>query len=271
MNLLQRSLQDPKVLLRLNAFFLSSFGWIAFGVLYGIIGLWSVDLTPQFLKLPLTSRDLVVGLVEFIKGVPPIHTFFTVVYYLGFAGSIALMIAYLLLYMRDLEASDRLLARYLLAYAVAGLVYLIAHIHAPHIVYNLPGYTSSNTLLTRQEFVLPSLHNTFIMINIITLWKYRNRLGGKVLILTNSLISFATVFLGHHWIYDVIVGFFLGIAVSKVSWEWSTMISEVVYKWEVSSLQRITVFNLFLVVIVLIVATDPARVLAIFRGLLGAP
>jgi len=59
--------------------------------------------------------------------------------------------------------------------------------------------------------------------------------------------------------------------VSKVSWEWSTMISEVVYKWEVSSLQRITVFNLFLVVIVLIVATDPARVLAIFRGLLGAP
>ncbi len=33
MNLLQRRLQDPEVLVRLNAFFLSYFGWIAFGVL----------------------------------------------------------------------------------------------------------------------------------------------------------------------------------------------------------------------------------------------
>ncbi|WP_148882041.1 phosphatase PAP2 family protein [Thermococcus aciditolerans] len=271
MNMLQRRLEDPEVLVRLNAFFLSYFGWVAFGVLYGVIGRWSVDLTPQFLRLPLTSRDLVVGLVEFTKGVPPLHALFTVVYYLGFAGSIALIVAYLLLYLRDLEASDRLLARYLMAYAVAGSIYLIAHIYAPHIVYNLPGYTSDNTLLTRQEFVLPSLHNTFIMINIITLWKYRKRLGGKVLILTNSLIPFATVFLGHHWIYDVLTGFLLGIAVSRTSWEWGARISAGIYRWEVSSLQRVTVLNFLLAVIVLIVAADPARALAIFGGLLGGP
>jgi len=271
MNLLQHRLRDPEVLLRLNAFFLSYFGWIAFGVLYGIIGRWSRDLTLQFLGLPLTSRDLVVGLLEFTKSVPPLHTLFTVVYYLGFTGSIALTIAYLLLYLRDLEASDRLLVRYMLAYAIAGLIYLIAHIHAPHVVYNLPGYTSTNTLLTRQEFVLPSLHNTIIAINIITLWSYRKHPGGRALILMNSLIPFATVFLGHHWVYDVITGFLLGIGASKVSWGWGARIPGVIYRWEVSSLQRVTVFNLIIAVIVLIVAIDPTRATAIFEGLLGSP
>ncbi|WP_232461795.1 hypothetical protein [Thermococcus pacificus] len=138
MNLLQERLRDPDVLIRLNAFFLSYFGWVAFGVIYGVIGRWSVDFTQQFLRLPFTSRDFVVGLVEFTKDTPPLYALFNAVYYLGFAGSIALIVAYLLLYLRDLNSSDQLLARYLTAYAVAGAVYLVVHIYAPHIVYNLP-------------------------------------------------------------------------------------------------------------------------------------
>ena len=271
MNLLKERLRDPDVLIRLNAFFLSYFGWVAFGVLYGVIGRWSIDFTQQFLRLPFTSRDLVVGLVEFTKDIPPLYALFNVVYYLGFAGSIALIVAYLLLYLKDLYTSDQLLVRYLMAYAVAGAIYLVAHIYAPHIVYNLPGYTSENTLLTRQEFVLPSLHNAFVTINIIALWKYRRRLGGKALIFINTLIPFATVFLGHHWVYDVLTGILLGAAVSKVSLGWSTNISERIYRLEVSSLQRVTVFNFLLALIVLIVAANPQRALEVIGGMLGTP
>ncbi|ASJ09252.1 phosphoesterase [Thermococcus siculi] len=271
MNLLHERLRDPDVLIRLNAFFLSYFGWVIFGVAYGTLGRWSVDLTQQFLRLPFTSRELVVGLVEFTKSIPPLYSLFTTVYYLGFAGSIALVVIYLLLYRRDLESSDQLLARYLLAYGIAGTIYLVAHIYAPHIVYNLPGYTSENTLLTRQEFVLPSLHNTFITINIITLWRYRKRLGGKALIFINTLIPFATVFLGHHWVYDVLAGIALGALVSRFSWGWSATLSGRIYQLEVSSLQRVTVFNFLLGIIVLIIAANPERALEVLGGMLGAP
>jgi membrane-associated phospholipid phosphatase len=271
MGLLQQRLGDPNVLIRLNAFILSYFGWVAFGVLYGVIGRWSVDLTGQFLRLPLTSRELVMGLVNFTKSVPPLYALFNTVYYLGFAGSIALIVAYLLLYLHDLESSDQLLARYLMAYAVAGSLSLVFHVYAPHIVYNLPGYTSGNTLLTRQEFVLPSLHNTFATINIITLWRYRRKLGGKALIFINTLIPFATVFLGHHWAYDILTGILLGIAVSRVSRGWSARISEEIYRLEVSSLQRLTIFNVLLALIVLVIAANPRMAVEVFGGILEAP
>ena len=271
MNLLRRHLQDPGVLVRLNAFLLSYFGWIAFGVLYGIIGRWSVDMTSEFLRLPLTSRELVVALVEFTKAVPPLYSLFTVVYYLGFSGSIAFAVAYLLVYKKDLKASDELFISYLMAYTIAGAIYLLFHIYAPHIVYHLPGYISDNTLLTRQEFVLPSLHNTIITINIVTLWRYRRELGGKLLILVNTLIPFATVFLGHHWVYDVLAGFLLGAVISKVTTGRETRLPETIYSWEVASLKKVTVVNFLLAVLVLIVAADPERWVEILNGLLPTP
>ncbi|NJE04567.1 phosphoesterase [Thermococcus sp. M36] len=271
MDTLRQRLHDPAVLLRLNAFLMSYFGWIAFGIIYGYLGRWSIDFTGSFLELPLTSRDLVLGLVELTKSVPFLDPLFSAVYYLGFSGSIALTVAYLLLYKRDLEGSDELFLRYLGAYAVAGVVYLVAHVHAPHMVYGMPGYTSVNTLLTRQEFVLPSLHNTFVAIHIITLWKYRKSPSGRALIGMNTMIPFATVLLGHHWIYDVVTGFLLGIAVSRFTEGRHTDIPEVLYGIEVRSLRRITVFNLLLAILVLIVAVDPERWHELVTGILQNP
>ena len=271
MKTLQQRLHDPEVLVRLNAFFLSYFGWIAFGILYGVIGRWSVDLTPELLRLPLTSREFVVGLVEATKSVPALYALFSGVYYLGFSGSIALAVLYLLIYKRDLEASDELLLRYLMGYAVAGAVYLVLHVYAPHVVYNLPGYLSKNTLLTRQEFVLPSLHNTVITVNMITLWKYRRELGAKALILINSLIPFATVLLGHHWVYDVLTGVFLGLIISKATAGRSTKLPETLYRLEIAPLRRATFVNFILAVVVLILAADPDRWLNLINSILVVP
>ncbi len=185
------------------------------------------------------------------------------------------MVAYLLIYKRDLRASDELFIRYLGgAYAIAGgAVYLVAHIYAPHVVYNLPGYSSSNTLLTRQEFVLPpSLHNTIVTINILTVWKYRKKLGGKLLILTNSIIPFATVLLGHHWIYDVLAGMVLGTILSKVTADRTTRIPETLYSWEIAYIRKVTIANVILAVLVLLLAINPpGRWLAVISALFSSP
>jgi len=266
---LRDRLFDPEVLVRINAFFLTYFGWIAFGLLYGFLGRWSVNVTRDLLRLPFTSRSFVVGLVGFTRHVPPLYYLFNSVYYLGFAGSIALVVFYLLVYLRDLESSDRLLGMYLIGYTVAGAIYLIFHVYAPHVVYNLPGYSSENTLLTRQEFVFPSLHNTFITINIIALWKYRDRLGGKLLILVNSLVPFATLFLGHHWIYDIVGGIILGTLVSQLPAKWDLKTSKWLYRMELSSLQTVTAINLILVLLILILAVMPERAVELPRSLLG--
>ena len=271
MGLLEQRLRDHDVLIRLNAFLLSYFGWVGFGILYGVIGRWSVDVTDQFLRLPLTSKAFVMWLVSFTHSIPPLYFLFRGVYYIGFAGSIALIVAYLLIYRADLQASDELLVRYLMAYGTAGAIYLAFHIYAPHVVYNLPGYSSGNTLLTRQEFVFPSLHNTFAAINIITLWKYRDRLGGKLLILVNALVPFATVFLAHHWVYDVIAGILLGALISAYSEGWRARISRELYRMEITSLQRITALNMLLALIVLIIALDPQRAVALMGSILNRP
>ncbi len=264
-------LHSRAVLVRLNAFILSYFGWIGFGILYGYLGRWSRDLTPEFLKLPLTSREFVLSLLNFTKSIPPLYVTLKLVYYLGFAGSIAIIVAYLLVYLGDIRTSDELLARYLIAYTVAGGIYLLFHIYSPHYVYQIPGYSMENTLLTRQEFVLPSLHNAFAAINIITAWKYRRRLGGKLLIAVNTLIPFATLLLAHHWIYDIVTGFVLGTAVSELTDGWIARIPEKLYGLEVRSLRLVTMVNLIAALIVFLIAINPVRWIMLVRGILGQP
>jgi len=271
MNWLCERLRDRAVLLRLNAFILSYFGWILFGVVYSYVGRWSVDVTKKFLELPLTSRRLVLELLHMTKSVPLVYYTLLLVYYLGFAGSIAIIVFYLLLYLNDLKTSDELLVRYLLAYGIAGSIYIVLHIYAPHLVYGIPGYISKNTLLTRQEFVFPSLHNTFAAINIITIWKYRDRIGGKALIAVNTLIPFATVLLAHHWIYDVLSGFILAIFVSRMTSGWVARVPQKLYDIELKSLRAITMLNFVLATLMLIIAINPERWVLLIKAILGQP
>lgn len=256
MKLLRERLEDVEVLLRLNAFLISYLGWMFFGVAYGLLGRWSVDLTGELLKLPLTSESSILTILEFTKSIAPLHALFNGVYYLGFTGSIAFAVAYLLLYLRDLDASDQLMVAYLASYTLAGTFYLVFHVYAPHVVYNIPGYLTESTLLTRQEFVCPSLHNAIAAINILTFWKYRERRVAKALIGINTLIPFATVFLAHHWVYDVLTGFLLGFGAVKIAERYSRSMSWKFYSYEISYLKRITLFNLILGIIVLVVAIN---------------
>ncbi|WP_232473503.1 phosphatase PAP2 family protein [Thermococcus profundus] len=113
----------------------------------------------------------------------------------------------------------------------------------PHYVYNLPGFYPDRTYLTQQEFVLPSLHNTVAAINILVLWKYREKTWGKLLIGLNSLVPFATIFLGHHWIYDALAGIFLAMVIGKLSQGKRIEIPSSLKRTHISHIQRVTVLG----------------------------
>nr|WP_209475399.1 phosphatase PAP2 family protein [Thermococcus stetteri] len=241
-----------------------------FTILYGYIGKWSVDVTSEFLKLPFTSKDFILSVMATTKSIPILYNTMQAVYYIGFSGSIAFMVFYLLIYLKDFQTSDELLARYFMAYAAAGAMYLTFHIYAPHYVYHIPGY-NTNTLLTRQEFVLPSLHNTFAAIHIITVWKYRKRLGGKILLAINTLIPFVTVLLIHHWIYDVLAGFLLAGVISSLTDGWIAKIPKTLYQLELKSLSMVTMVNILLAAFLLLFALQPQRWLLLLRTVLSQP
>jgi len=237
------SLNNHDILIRLNTFLLLYFGWIGFTVLYDNIKPYSRDITPLLLKLPFTSYQFVTGAIDLVKSCPPLYFLLKAVYYVGFSGSIALAVLFVLIYKRDLQKADELALGYLLTYSIAGVIYSIAHVYAPHYVYNLPGFYPDRTYLTQQEFVLPSLHNTIAAFNIIILWKYRKNLTAKLLILLNSLVPFATLLLGHHWVYDALAGIFLAMLVGKLVEGRRIKVPSALRSMSISMIRHITLFS----------------------------
>lgn len=213
---LVESFNNHDVLLRLNTFLILYFGWIGFTVFYEHIKQYSRDVTYLLLHLPFTSRNFVVSTIEITREILPFYVLVKLTYYVGFSGSIALTVFFVLLYMRDLQKADELALGYLLIYSACGIIYSVFHVYAPHYVYDLPGFYPDKTYLTQREFVLPSLHNTIASFNIIILWKYRKKIAGGLLIALNSLVPFATLLLGHHWVYDALSGIFLAMIVGKL-------------------------------------------------------
>ncbi|WP_456454100.1 phosphatase PAP2 family protein [Thermococcus sp.] len=264
-------LHDREVLTRLNAFLVIYFGWIVFGLIYPIIGKYSVDLTTQFLKLPFTSYAFVSGLLTFAKSHVLLYYSMRAIYFVGFSGSIALTVAFLLLYKKDFRASDELFIRYLGLYTVSGAIYCIFHIYAPHVVYNLPVKSLTGTYLTQQEFVLPSLHNAIATANAVTLWKHRKDPIAKVIIFLNMMVPVVTLFLGHHWIYDIITGIVLALIISKLTEGYKLKVPSSLRSIQISDLRKITAFSIIFATIVLIIAANPSLYSSLLQRLLGTP
>jgi membrane-associated phospholipid phosphatase len=237
------AVEDREVLIRLDVFLLLYFGWMGFTVLYELIKEHSRDVTSQLLQLPFTSRSFVVTSLKVVHEVPGLYQFLHGVYYIGFTGSIALTVFFILFYWRDFGSADELAVRYLLAYLTCGFMYSLFHVYAPHYVYHLQIFSPDRTYLTQQEFVLPSLHNTIAAVNILTLWKHRKKLWGALLIGLNSLVPFATILLAQHWIYDALAGILLAMAIGETTEGHHIKVHESIRRMHVSKLQMATVLG----------------------------
>jgi len=251
---LKEFLLSKNVLIRVNLLLLSYIGWVTFGMLYSILGRWSVNLTPYLLKLPFTSRNFVLSLYSAIRGVPILYKILEAVYYIGFSGAIAFESMYLLVLKRDLKIFDRLLVTYTCMYLISGASYVLFHVYAPHVVYGLEGYPGEG-FLTRKEFVFPSLHNAFAMANILILWGYRREPGALLLIILNALVPPSTLLLAHHWIYDVLSGFLVATLAFKASMQCRIQTEK--YLLETKTLLKVTLIFSIMVVVTIILSFFP--------------
>ncbi len=248
------ALHDKEVLIRLDVFLLLYFGWMAFTFMYSFVEKYSRDVTGALLRLPFTSRPFVLSLISFVHSVPPLYYLMKGTYYIGFTGSIALTVFFVLMYWRDLPLSDELAARYLLAYVTCGGAYMLFHVYAPHHVYHISVFSPGSTYLTQEEFVLPSLHNTIAALNILTLWKYRKNIWGAALIALNTLVPFSTLFLGHHWLYDALAGIVLAALIGNVTEGHRIKVHESLKGINVKGIQLATAIGFLVSVYVLLIA-----------------
>jgi membrane-associated phospholipid phosphatase len=235
------TLHERDVLVRLDIFLIMYFGWIGFTFFYNLIQDYSKDFVPFLLKLPFTSKQFIIFLMESTKDIPLLQPLLTIVYHFGFSGSIALTIFFILVYWKDFESADRLAFSYLLSYTLCGVIYSLGHVHAPHDVYGLKVFSVGS--LTQEEFVLPSLHNTIATVNIVTLWIHREKRWAKILISLNFLVPPATILLGHHWIYDALTGVLLAVIISKIAARFKVQLPKTIMHAKVSHIQRATIIG----------------------------
>jgi len=183
------------------------FSWDAYALAYPVVGRWSVNVLPYFLKLPLTSYRFEYSLVSWTVSHPIVHRPLRFVYNTGFTGSMVLTFLYTL---RTPELSKRLVRRYGLTFLILAVSFAVFHVYAPHFVYTLPEHYAPNNALTPPQFVFPSPHCAIAFVSLMTVWRRRDifSIPLKVYLL---LVPLSTVLLGEHWVWDAVAGFLVAL------------------------------------------------------------
>ncbi|NJE54887.1 phosphatase PAP2 family protein [Thermococcus sp. 21S9] len=195
--------------LRLILLFLVVYlSWDAYALVYPFIGRWSADVTRSLLQLPLTSYRFEYSLVSWTVSHRFLHAFMRAVYRAGFAGSFWLPALYLTF--TDPERAKRLAFRFALGFGILALSFLILHVHAPHVVYDLPGRYAPNDWTARPEFVLPSPHCTLAFIGLLSVLEVKRKENIPLAVFL-ALVPISTVLLGEHWVWDAVAGFLVAL------------------------------------------------------------
>ncbi|WP_456366901.1 phosphatase PAP2 family protein [Thermococcus sp.] len=189
--------------------------WAAYSFLYPLIGRWALNYTDLLLRLPGTSRTFVLSLLTWTEAHHSIYRLMDALYAAGFTW--VLLGAFLYLLYRDPKAAERAAGEYLLGFLSLSLVFSLAYVLPPHMVYpNLPRHYSPPGWQARPQFVLPSPHCTVDTISFLALTEERHRVS-KLLALLVGLIPLATVLLAEHWVWDAVSGILLGWLVNRYS------------------------------------------------------
>ncbi len=189
-------------------------GWTIYGVVYPLIGHWSINYNGLLLKLPGTSRHFVLTLLLWTKGHHIIYVLMRTAYRTGFTWAMVLTFGYVLL-VGDVLRARKLVLGYATAFTLLAVIFAVANVNAPHYVYpGLPERYAPNGWQARPQFVLPSPHCTIATISFLALWR-RREWPARMLALWIALIPPATVLLAEHWIWDAVTGILLGFLVHR--------------------------------------------------------
>ncbi len=189
--------------------------WNLYSLVYPYLGRWSVNYTDLLLALPGTSHDFVLGLLLWMKSHALLYAFMDVLYKTGFTGAVLGVTVYLLLI--DPQSAERLARGYLIAFLILSVIFVMAYVYPPHLVYtDLPREYSPPGWQARPQFVLPSPHCTVATLGFLALFRRKEKLS-TMLALVVALIPASTVLLAEHWIWDALTGVLLGYLVHRLS------------------------------------------------------
>ncbi len=190
-------------------------GWTLYGIIYPVIGRWSVNYNSLLLRLPGTSEHFILTLLLWTKSHHVVYILMRTVYNAGFTGAMILTFTYLLV-RDDVIRARELVRNYAISFGILAVIFALAYVNAPHYIYhNLPERYAPNGWQARPQFVLPSPHCTIATLSFLELWR-RRELPAKLLALLLALIPPATVLLAEHWIWDALTGISLGLLVYRV-------------------------------------------------------
>ena len=189
--------------------------WTGYSLIYPFIGRWSIDYTKALLTLPGTSHDFVLGLLLWTISHRTLYILMDALYRLGFTGVMFGATIYLLF--ADPRDAERITRNYFLAFLILSVIFSMAHVYPPHLVYpDLPRKYSPPGWQARPQFVLPSPHCTVDTVTFLVLFRRRDPLS-RLLALLTALIPVSTVLLAEHWIWDALTGIALGYLTNRFS------------------------------------------------------
>ncbi|WP_157727191.1 phosphatase PAP2 family protein [Thermococcus profundus] len=185
--------------------------WEVYSIVYPFLGRWSISWNGLLLELPGTSRDFVLSILLWTKSHPVLYTVMDAVYHFGFSGP--MVVAFLYLLLRDPPECKILIKAYALSFLVLSIIFLTAHVNAPHHIYpDLPRKYSPPSWLARPQFVFPSPHCTIATVSFLALFMRREK-SARFLSLFPFLVPPSTVLLAEHWIWDTVAGIVLGAGI----------------------------------------------------------
>jgi membrane-associated phospholipid phosphatase len=133
--------------------------------------------------------------------------FFRIVYMYLFTVCVVGGIGYYLIIKRDYLKADIILIDIALGWLIAGLIYAFIVVKSPFQVGVAHDLVHDNLLwlFTKPTYEIPSLHTTYSVLMALHFKNEKNKIKYFFYIL-GVLIPISTLFMGQHWIVDVITG-----------------------------------------------------------------
>jgi len=155
---------------------------------------------------------------------PELTAYFSWVYVYGYAFLLAFpFVAYLAL--SRTETLKRLLIAYALNYAIGLVIYTVVFAHGPRnldvgaslLFTHNPDFSALTSQVNEATNVFPSLHTSLSVTVALLARRHRSAYPRwfPVAVLVAASIAIATVYLGIHWLTDVVAG--VGLAVGSVA------------------------------------------------------
>ncbi len=190
-----------------------------------------VNCTERMLELPLTGWSFYRAAYSTVHAIPPLEKIAAAWYTVGFTTMIAAALLWFVLTRRP-EELDAGLAGMAVIHGTVMVIYAIAFVYPPHMVFGFNPVRSPIMNLANNHFVCPSLHTTLaVFFALYFAWKEKNKIVKALFVANGLIVPTVTILFVQHWIYDAVSGVILAGTVFYAVKRWERKIRDAMDRW----------------------------------------